>query len=43
MITLGLTEGDRVVVSGQYKLRQKSKVTVTSPEAPSATKQALAP
>jgi membrane fusion protein, multidrug efflux system len=43
IITLGLTEGDRVVVSGQYKLRQKSRVTVTSPEAPVAAKQALAP
>jgi membrane fusion protein, multidrug efflux system len=42
MITLGLTEGDRVVVSGQYKLRQKSKVTATSPQ-PVAAKQALAP
>jgi len=42
LITLGLTEGDRVVVSGQYKLRQKSKVTVTSPEAPVAAKQARA-
>ena len=31
-ITLGLTEGDRVVVSGQYKLRQNSKVTLTLPE-----------
>jgi len=31
MITLGLVEGERVVVSGQYKLRQNSKVTVTSP------------
>jgi len=41
MITLGLVEGERVVVSGQYKLRQ-SKVTVTSP-APAVAKQALAP
>jgi hypothetical protein len=29
MITLGLAEGDRVVVSGQYNLRQNSKATVT--------------
>jgi multidrug efflux system membrane fusion protein len=42
MITLGLVEGERVVVSGQYKLRQNSKVTVTSP-APAVAKQALAP
>src|SRR5271170_1253065 len=42
MITLGLTEGDRVVVSGQYKLRQKSKVTLTLP-VPAVAKQALAP
>src|SRR3984957_19225910 len=39
MIALGLTEGDRVVVSGQYKLRQNSKVTFTLP-APAAAKQA---
>jgi hypothetical protein len=39
---LGLVEGERVVVSGQYKLRQNSKVTVTSP-APAVAKQALAP
>ncbi len=31
MIELGLTDGDEVVVSGQYKLRQNSKVTVTLP------------
>jgi membrane fusion protein, multidrug efflux system len=42
MITSGLAEGDRVVVSGQYKLRQNSKVTVTSP-APAVAKQALGP
>jgi multidrug efflux system membrane fusion protein len=42
LITSGLAEGDRVVVSGQYKLRQNSKVTFTSP-APAAAKQALAP
>jgi hypothetical protein len=39
---LGLAEGDRVVVSGQYKLRQNSKVTLTSPK-PAVDKQALAP
>jgi membrane fusion protein, multidrug efflux system len=42
MIALGLTEGDRVVVNGQYKLRQNSKVTFTSP-APAVAKQATAP
>jgi membrane fusion protein, multidrug efflux system len=42
MITLGLAEGDRIVVSGQYKLRQNSKVTLTLP-APAVDKQALAP
>jgi membrane fusion protein, multidrug efflux system len=41
-ITLGLAEGDRVVVAGQYKLRQNSKVTLTLP-APAVAKQALAP
>jgi multidrug efflux system membrane fusion protein len=28
-IALGLTEGDRVVVSGHYKLRQNAKMTCT--------------
>jgi len=42
IITSGLAEGERVVVNGQYKLRQKSKVTVTSPEAPAVAKQAQA-
>jgi len=42
LITLGLTEGDRVVVSGQYKLRQNSKVTLTLPK-PAVDEQALAP
>jgi membrane fusion protein, multidrug efflux system len=41
-ITFGLDEGDRVVVAGQYKLRQNSKVTLTLP-APAVAKQALAP
>jgi multidrug efflux system membrane fusion protein len=39
VITLGLAEGDRVVISGQYKLRQNSKVTMTLP-APAVDKQA---
>jgi membrane fusion protein, multidrug efflux system len=42
IITSGLAEGERVVVNGQYKLRQKSKVTVMSPEPPVAAKQAQA-
>jgi multidrug efflux system membrane fusion protein len=42
IITTGLAEGDRVVVSGQYKLRQNSKVTLTSP-APAIATQALTP
>jgi membrane fusion protein, multidrug efflux system len=41
LITLGLKEGDHVVVSGHYKLRQNSKVTVTM-AAPAVDKQALA-
>jgi len=40
IITTGLSEGERVVVNGQYKLRQKSKVTFTP--APAAAKQAQA-
>jgi Flp pilus assembly pilin Flp len=31
MIALGLAEDDRVVVNGQYKLRQNSKVTLPAP------------
>src|SRR5271169_5193460 len=42
MIALGLSEGDRVVVNGQYKLRQNAKVTLTLP-APAVAKQATAP
>jgi membrane fusion protein, multidrug efflux system len=42
LIALGLGEGDHVVVSGHYKLRQNSKVTVTL-AAPTAGKQAMAP
>jgi hypothetical protein len=34
-------EGGRVVANGQYKLRRRAKVTVTSPEPPVA-KQAQA-
>jgi membrane fusion protein, multidrug efflux system len=41
VIALGLSEGDHVVVSGHYKLRQNSKVTVTL-AAPAHDKQALA-
>jgi multidrug efflux system membrane fusion protein len=41
IITSGLAEGERVVVNGQYKLRQKAKVTVTQP-APAVAKQAQA-
>jgi multidrug efflux system membrane fusion protein len=39
MITSGLTEGDRVVVNGQYKLRQNSKVTLTCPRWPSPSRR----
>jgi multidrug efflux system membrane fusion protein len=39
-IASGLTDGDHVVVSGHYKLRQNSKVTVTL-AAPAVDKQAL--
>ena len=42
IITSGLAEGERVVVNGQYKLRQNAKVTVTAPPAPTAPKQARA-
>jgi multidrug efflux system membrane fusion protein len=37
IITSGLTEGDRVVVNGQYKLQQNSKVTVNAAPATPAT------
>jgi membrane fusion protein, multidrug efflux system len=40
LIALGLREGDRVVVSGHYKLRQNGKVTVTMVP-PAVDKQAL--
>jgi multidrug efflux system membrane fusion protein len=42
IITTGLSEGERVVVNGQYKLRQKSKVTFTAPPIPPVAKQAQA-
>ena len=41
MIESGLTDGDQVVVSGQYRLRPNSKVTVTL-AAPAVDKQASA-
>jgi membrane fusion protein, multidrug efflux system len=41
IITSGLSEGERVVINGQYKLRPSSKVTVTMPE-PVVAKQARA-
>ena len=41
IITSGLAESERVVVNGQYKLRQNVRVTVTSP-APVVAKQAQA-
>jgi membrane fusion protein, multidrug efflux system len=40
LVTLGLTDGDHVVVSGHYKLRSNSKVTVTLAP-PAVDKQAL--
>jgi membrane fusion protein, multidrug efflux system len=42
VITSGLVEGDRVVVSGHYKLRQNAKVSFTLPE-PADAKQMPAP
>ena len=41
IITSGLAAGERVVVNGQYKLRQNAKVTVTAPT-PAVAKQAQA-
>jgi membrane fusion protein, multidrug efflux system len=41
IITSGLSESERVVVNGQYKLRPNAKVTVTMPE-PVVAKQARA-
>jgi membrane fusion protein, multidrug efflux system len=37
IITSGLAEGERVVVDGQYKLQQNSKVQVTTPAQASTT------
>jgi membrane fusion protein, multidrug efflux system len=42
IITSGLVEGERVVVNGQYKLRQNAKVTVTETPTPTVPKQARA-
>ena len=42
VITSGIVAGDRVVVSGHYKLRQNAKVSLTLPE-PADAKQPLAP
>ena len=36
IITSGLVEGERIVVDGQYKLQQNSKVHVNAPAQPSA-------
>ncbi len=41
IVASGLSEGERVVINGQYKLRQNAKVTVTTP-APVVAKQAQA-
>jgi membrane fusion protein, multidrug efflux system len=43
IITSGLEEGERVVVDGQYKLRQDGKVTVNVPSAPAAASVPAAP
>jgi hypothetical protein len=42
IIMTALSEGERVVVNGQYKLRQKSKLTFTAPPVPVVAKQAQA-
>jgi multidrug efflux system membrane fusion protein len=34
IITSGLSEGERIVINGQYKLQQNSKVTVNEATAP---------
>jgi multidrug efflux system membrane fusion protein len=39
IVTSGLSEGDRVVVDGQYKLRVDSHVTVNQPAVPVAAKR----
>jgi multidrug efflux system membrane fusion protein len=39
VVTSGLSEGDRVVVNGQYKLRLDSRVTVNEPPVPAVAKR----
>jgi multidrug efflux system membrane fusion protein len=39
IVTSGLSEGERVVVDGQYKLRLDSHVTVNEPRAPAVAKR----
>jgi multidrug efflux system membrane fusion protein len=39
VITSGLEEGERVVVDGQYKLRQNSLVSENKPAAPTTAKR----
>jgi membrane fusion protein, multidrug efflux system len=39
IVTSGLSQGERVVVDGQYKLRLDSHVTVNQPKAPAVAKQ----
>jgi membrane fusion protein, multidrug efflux system len=39
IIASGLQEGERVVVDGQYKLRQNSPVTINAPAAPAVAKR----
>ena len=42
IITAGLSEGERVVINGQYKLQQNSKVMVNeaaAPATPAVTKR----
>jgi membrane fusion protein, multidrug efflux system len=39
IVTSGLSEGDRVVINGQYKLRPGSRVTVNEPLAPAVAKR----
>ena len=39
IVTSGLSEGDRVVINGQYKLQLGSRVTVNEPLAPAVAKR----
>ena len=39
IITSGLSEGEHIVVDGQYKLRTDSRVTVNQPQAPAVAKR----